>query len=292
LPITNGAGIPQVSPASTAVGLTRPATGAEKGEPDKYYPSGDQTFARVVPASDVQASAAARWAKRLGARRVYLLGDKSPEGNGLIEQFRAEAGKIGLVIVDQKTMDPRASDYTELAKEIAEKNPDTLFFGGGADSNALALWRALGAAMPDLRLIGPDGLLVPQFYEKLGSTAGDTFITSSVQDPQQLPAAGKRFARRYEREFGSAPGPYAAYGYTAMSLVLDAIGRAGEKADQRQKVVEAMIATRDFDSPVGRFSIDATGDTSLDRIAGYRVADRSLVFTASLRGGRAPDQAQ
>lgn len=290
LPITNGAGIPQVSPASTAVGLSRPATGAEKGEPDKYYPSGDQTFARVVPASDVQASAAARWAKRLGAKRVYLLGDKSPEGNGLIEQFRAQASRIGLVIVDQKTMDPRAADYTELAKEIADTNPDTLYFGSGANSNALALWRDLGATMPDLRLVGSDGLLEPQFYEKLGSTAGNTYITSSVQDPRQLPPSGKRFARRYEREFGSNPGPYAAYGYTTMSLVLDAIGRAGAKADQRQKVVDALMATRDFDSPVGRFSIDANGDTSLDRIAGYRIAGRSPMFTAALRGERAPDQ--
>lgn len=288
LPITNGAGIPQVTPASTAVGLTRAAIGSDKGEPDKFYPSGQQTFARVVPADDVQASAAARWAKKLGAKRVFLLGDKSLEGNGLIEQFRVAAEKLGLKIVDEKTMDPLAKDYNELVADIAKTSPDTVYVGGSQEGNALALWRDLHAAMPSARLMGPNGLLVPAFYSKLGSAAKDTYLTASVQNPRQLPATGQRFIREYRQEFGEAPDSYAAYGYTAMSMVLDAIRRAGDKADQRKEVTKAMIATKDFDSPVGRFSIDPQGDTSLDRIAGYRIAGNKPKFSAALRGVRAP----
>src|SRR5215211_8010012 len=48
LPITNEAGILQISPSNTYVGLTR-AEGADKGEPDKYYPAGKRTYGRVVP---------------------------------------------------------------------------------------------------------------------------------------------------------------------------------------------------------------------------------------------------
>ena len=40
IPVLNGAGILQVSPSNTAYGLTRSGAGADKGEPDKYYPSG------------------------------------------------------------------------------------------------------------------------------------------------------------------------------------------------------------------------------------------------------------
>jgi len=75
LPISNEAGFVQVSPGSSAVGLTKLVPGAEAGEPDKYYPSGDRTFARVVPADDVQASAAADWARRsrsVGVPRITL----------------------------------------------------------------------------------------------------------------------------------------------------------------------------------------------------------------------------
>src|SRR5687768_282931 len=39
LPILNKAGIPQISPANTYVGLTTDKPGSEPGEPDKYYPA-------------------------------------------------------------------------------------------------------------------------------------------------------------------------------------------------------------------------------------------------------------
>ena len=74
--------------------------------------------------------------------------------------------------------------------------------------------------------------------------------------------------------------------YAAIKM-LDAIDRAGDSGDQREEVVEAMIATENFDSPIGRFSIDANGDTSLNRIAGYKIRNRQPSFAANLRGERA-----
>jgi branched-chain amino acid transport system substrate-binding protein len=133
LPITNEAGFVQVSSASTAVGLTKFLPGAEKGEPDKFYPSSTRSFARVVPADDVQASAAAGWTRSLGARTVFLLGDKSLEGDGLVELYRSVAPEVGVRIVGTDRMDPRADDYRDLAKDIARTRPDAIYFGG-ADS--------------------------------------------------------------------------------------------------------------------------------------------------------------
>ncbi len=56
LPITNQAEIPQISPGATALDLT--------GE--RFRPSGDQTFARVVPDVSVLGRAAVLLASRLG----------------------------------------------------------------------------------------------------------------------------------------------------------------------------------------------------------------------------------
>ena len=53
LPITNADDMLQVSPASPYVGLTNASVYDVKGEPGSYYPSGIQTFARLVP-SDLQ----------------------------------------------------------------------------------------------------------------------------------------------------------------------------------------------------------------------------------------------
>jgi branched-chain amino acid transport system substrate-binding protein len=283
IPITNEAGFVQITPAATAVGLTKLVPGADKGEPDKYYPSDDRTFARVIPADDVQASAAASWAKSLGARRVFLIDDKSVGGLGLVEQFRVAAERSGgLQIVGQKGMDPRADDYRGFAKDVAVKRPDLVYFGGGVESNARALWRDLAAALPHARLMGSAGLLSPDFYR--GLVSEQTFITSAAQDPRQLPPQGQRFVRDYRREFGHEPDPYAAYGHAAMSLLLDAIRRAGESANRRQEIVRRVFETSNFRSAVGTFSIDDNGDTSLDRVAGYRVRNRRLEFVKGLDG--------
>ena len=284
LPITNEAGFAQVSPASTAVGLTKFVPGAEKGEPDKFYPSGDRSFARVVPADDVQAAAAASWTRRLGVRSVFVLGDKSLEGDGLTELYRIAAEESGVQVVGQDRMDPRDEEYRDLAREIAREDPDAVYFGGGADSNAVRLWRDLAEALPQARLIGSHNLVAPDFYRRLGSAEDRTYITSVAQDTRQLPARGQRFVRDYRREFGEPPDPYAAYGHAAMTLVLDAIERAGDQAPERKRVVEETLDTANLDSVVGLFSIDDNGDTSLDRIAGYRVRGGELRFAASLRG--------
>jgi branched-chain amino acid transport system substrate-binding protein len=284
LPITNEAGFVQVSPGSTAVGLTKFLPGAEKGEPDKFYPSGTRSFARVVPADDVQASAAAGWTRSLGARRVFLLGDKSLEGDGLTELYRAVAPELGLRVVGADRMDPRADDYVDLAAEIARARPDAIYFGGAETSNALRLWRDLDDALPEALLMGSQNLLVPAFYERLGGAERRTYLTSVAQDTSQLPPAGRRFVRDYTREFGERPDPLAAYGYTAMSLILGALDRAGDRAAERERVVDALFETTDFNSVVGRFSIDDNGDTSLERIAGYRVRNGHLVFAVPLRG--------
>jgi branched-chain amino acid transport system substrate-binding protein len=284
IPITNEAGFAQVSPGSTSVGLTKLVPGAEKGEPDKFYPSGERNFVRVVPADDVEASAAAAWARRLGARATFALGDRTVEGDGLAELFRVAAGKNGIRVVGQDRMDPRASDYRDLADEIAKARPDSVFFGGGVESNAQALWAALHHALPDAKLIGTHDLLTPDFYGGLGASESRTYLTSVAQDPSQLPVRGRRFARDYRREFGSAPDPFAAYGYASMSLLLDAIRRAGDAGRDRERVIRELFGTDDYDSVVGRFSIDDNGDTDLKQLTGYRIKDRRPAQPAKLSG--------
>ena len=285
VPVTNEAGFAQVTPAAGAVGLTKLVTGADKGEPDKYYPSGDRNFVRVVPAEDVQGSAAARWAKQLGARNVFIVDDKSVEGQGLVAQFRAAADVIGLHVIERRGMDPRADDYVDFAGEVADKHPDLVYFGGGVESNAVRFWRDMHAAAPDARLMGGAGLMVPAFYRGLApGEAARTYVVSATQDPSRLPARGRRFLRDYRREFRSSPDAYAAYGHAAMSLLLDAIRREGESANHRQNIIDRVFDTRRFDSAIGAFSIDDNGDTDLDRVAGYRVRAGRLVFTRALRG--------
>ena len=96
IPVLNRAGIPQISPTSTAVGLTSGTVGAAPGEPAKYYPTGIRTFARVIPSDSVEAAAQVRLQKSSGCIKTYVLDDDEFDGEDAAAsfQFAAKAGHL------------------------------------------------------------------------------------------------------------------------------------------------------------------------------------------------------
>ena len=72
IPILNRAGLAMISPANTYTGLTKPTP--DKSEPDKYYPSGERNYARVI-VTDVQQGQAGFYLADQGAKTVYILDD-------------------------------------------------------------------------------------------------------------------------------------------------------------------------------------------------------------------------
>ena len=90
MPILNEASppVPQVSFANTAVGLTSDEPGAEPGEPDKYYPSGERHYLRIVPKDTIQGAALATTMKEDGCTNLAIANDKEVYGAGLSQEHR------------------------------------------------------------------------------------------------------------------------------------------------------------------------------------------------------------
>jgi branched-chain amino acid transport system substrate-binding protein len=154
IPITNEAGILQVSPSNTRYGLTKGGTGAEKGEPDKYYPSGKRNYGRVVPIDTIQGAALAQWMKDLGVKSVYLLNDKQVYGQGIAKNTEASLGPTGIKVAGRDGWDGKASNFRALANKVKATGADAVFAGGIVDNNGPQLFKDLSAAMPNAKLIG------------------------------------------------------------------------------------------------------------------------------------------
>jgi branched-chain amino acid transport system substrate-binding protein len=254
LPITNQAQMVQISPGSTAVDLTRlPPVG--KLDPEQLQPSGDQSFARVVPDDEVQAEAAAEWAKRMGAKRVGISSDGSQFAGVLARAFEQRAALLGLGLGEGG-------------------GADLYYYAGEADGFTRIL--------PPRPVIGSDALIDPTFLRSESSFADRLYLTSPFLAPSLLPPEGQRFVRAYRQRFGHPAPPAAAYGYEAMALLLDAIRRAGGNGDSRAAVTDEVLSTRDRRSVLGTYSIDGNGDTTLDAVSGYRVSDGLPVFPLRL----------
>jgi ABC-type branched-subunit amino acid transport system substrate-binding protein len=98
VPITNDAGLVQVSPGAGGVDLTQPAAGYPDS-PERYRPSGNVNFARTVPADDVVVSAAANWASELGIKTASAISDGSAFQNLSATEFKSDAAARGIQIV-------------------------------------------------------------------------------------------------------------------------------------------------------------------------------------------------
>jgi branched-chain amino acid transport system substrate-binding protein len=278
IPIINEAGILQISPANTYVGLTR-AEGADKGEPDKYYPSGQRTYGRVVPADHIQAAAQAAYQKDEGCTKVYVLNDKEVYGKGLADNTANALKAQGIQVLANEGIDTKAANFRSVAQKIRGSGADCMFFGGITQNKGVQLWKDVHAVNPQLKLFGPDGVAESAFSTKIGSSAEKmTYITNPTLDPKLYPPAAQDFFRTYRQKFGRTPEPYAIYGYEAMKLALLAIQNAGDKGNDRQAVIDAFFNIKDRSSVLGKYSIDENGDTTLTDYGANRVENGELTF--------------
>jgi branched-chain amino acid transport system substrate-binding protein len=278
IPLLNEAGILQVSPANTYVGLTR-SEGAEKGEPQKYQPSGTKTYGRVVPADHIQAAAQVAWMKDEGVTKLYILNDKEVYGKGIADAVEKIAGEQGIEVLGNDGIDTKAANFRSLAGKIKSSGADGFFFGGITQNKGVQLFKDVNAANPDVKLFGPDGVADSPFYEKVGpAIEKQAYITAPTLDPKEYPPAAQDFYKEFKAKYGKDPEPYAIYGYEAMAVTLDAIKRAGESGNDRKAVVDEFFKTKARDSVLGTYDIDENGDTTLSDYGGNRIEGGKLVF--------------
>jgi len=283
IPTTNEAGILQVSPSNTALGLTKGGQGAEPGEPDKYYPTGKRTYGRVVPIDTIQGAAVATYMKDEGVKSVYVLDDKEVYGQGVAANTKAAAEKAGLQVAGEDSWDGKASNYRALASKIKSSGADAIFTGGIIDNNGPQLFKDLHAANPDAKIFGPDGMATVDMTKEIpAEVQAKSFFTAPTVSPDELPPAGQKFYEDYKKTYGEAEDqidPYAVYGYEAMDVVLDAVAKGG---DDRQAVIDAFFSTKGKESVLGTYDIDKDGDTTLTTYGSYVAKGGKLVFNKAI----------
>ena len=287
MPILNEGNLAQISPANTAVGLTTDEAGADEGEPDKYYPTGNRHYVRIVPKDTIQGAALATLMKEEGCKGAYILNDKEVYGAGLARNIEAAAGEQGLEILGNEGIDPKAPNFRSLASKIKSEGADCFVFSGITANGAVQLYKDVAAALPDAKLFGPDGVAESGFSDpKEGgipeNVASRTLVTVATLSPDEYPPEGQKFFEDFEKTYGEKnPDPYAIYGYEAMQLVLDALERAG--SSDKQAVIDALFDTKGRESVLGTYDIDENGDTTLTDYGVYSIEGGELTFDRTIK---------
>jgi branched-chain amino acid transport system substrate-binding protein len=289
IPILNEVPIAQISPANTAVGLTSDDPGADKGEPDKYYPTGERHYTRIVPKDTIQGAALATIMKKDGCTSVYILNDKEVYGAGLATNIESAAQEQGLEVAANEGIDPKAPNFRSQASTIKSSGADCFVFSGITANGAVQLYKDVSAAVPDAKLYGPDGVAESGFADpKEGGIPADVAskvkVTVATLSPDEYPAEGQKFFDDFEAKYGEQnPDPYAIYGYEAMNLFLDTCEQLGPECTDRQAVIDALFNTKGRQSVLGTYDIDENGDTTLTDYGVYTIDGGELVFDESVK---------
>ena len=133
-----------------------------------------------------------------------------------------------------------------------------------------------------LLLLGTSSMVSEAFTSQIGAAAASTYLTTPILATDLYPRSAQRVLDDYRRIFGGETGPYALYGYEAMSVALQSIREAGVRGNDRQTVVNEFFATKDRESVLGRYSVLADGETTLSRYGADRVQNGRAVFYREL----------
>jgi branched-chain amino acid transport system substrate-binding protein len=294
IPITNEAGLPQVSPANTYPGLTTNDPGTSPGEPQKYYPTGKRTYLRIVPRDTIQGIAGLVAMKQAGCTRVAVANDKTPYGVGLATQVILHHGAYGMALAGTSGssgtgLDPTAPNYRAYASSLKAAGVNCVYTGFNPPGE-VELVKDINAAMPKTKIFGGDGVCSggetnPKQGGFPASIAPLFECTVATQGLTSYPG-GRDFLAAYKAKYGvSNPDPYSIYGYEAMKLGLDTIAKLGAKGNNRAAILSALFATKDYHGAIGTYGFDANGDTTLKQYGLYKVgSDGNPEYVKSITG--------
>jgi branched-chain amino acid transport system substrate-binding protein len=281
MPFMSEAGIAQISPSNTYIGLTRGGPGSERGEPETYYPRIRHYF-RLTANDRAQGGALAVAMRDRRCRRIASVGDREVYGRGLSVLARRHARKLGLRIAITLTFARRWPAAG--LRRIVRLRPDCVAYTGPANF-AVDVITHLGRRLPRARFFGSDGLADPGFVDRREGgiprrVARRVLLTVGTLAPVAYPPAGRAFLERYAQRYGDPnPDPYAIYGYEAMQLILDAVATVG--AD-RVAVIDWLRSVTDRPSVLGSYGFDPFGDTTLRTYGLYRIRRGALIYAGAV----------
>jgi len=274
IPVANkapGGGLAMISPANTYGCLTEPCAG---NEPEKYYPSGKRTYARVAPSDPNQGAVQAKLMQQKGVKSVYILNDKEAYGLGVAKNTEGALKAAGIKVVGFSAFDPKSTNFQALFTRVKNTNPDAVFIGGLVDENSGQLINdkvsVLGpntstptSAGGGVMLFLPDGYTTDAIFQRSeGGTpnAKGAYFTVAGVGIDKYKGAALTFIDGFKSQLGGKPvDPYAILGAQAAQVLLDAISRSD---GTRSSVIEEIYKTKVTDGLIGTFTFNKNGDLS------------------------------
>ncbi|MFC5479932.1 branched-chain amino acid ABC transporter substrate-binding protein [Massilia suwonensis] len=242
--IYNDAGIPQISPATTATQYTK-----------QRFPGAFRVVANDAKLGGTLGKYAV---DTLKAKNIAVIDDRTTYGQGVATEFLKGAKGPGVKIVGKEFTSATATDYTAILTSIRAKKPDLVFFGG-MDSVGGPMLKQMKALGIDARFMGGDGICT----ESLGRLAGDAVGEGKVICAEAGGVTGEEekamadFRTRFKQKTGVDVQLYAPYVYDAVMVMAAAMQKANSVEPAKYLPELKKI---NYKGVTGQIAFDASGD--------------------------------
>ncbi len=190
--------------------------------------------------------------RELGLERVAALRAVNRYGRVNIDEFRDAATRLGHPLVIELSYEEGDTLFTSQLERIRSLNAQAVFTYGNSRESALILkqMRAMGM---DQWFLGSDRMVTQEFIDIVGPNHGRV-AAGYTYDPTSEDPRYATFVRDFTDAYGTAPEAYAAHAYDGMTMLMQAIERAGLN---RALIRDSLAAMKRYDGITGVQEYDA-----------------------------------
>jgi len=235
----------------------------------KLTAQGYDVVNRIVAKDDAQGTYAGKLAGQMGFKKVAIINDSTPYGQGLATEFKKAAQAAGITVVTDQAIQPKEVDFSALVTKIKAAAPDAIYYAGAHTEGALLAKQAKTAGLK-VPIMGGDMLYTPEYIKIAGAANANGDIATSLGLPLDQQPKGTEFLSKYKAKYSKDPEAYDSYAYDAANVIINAIVNGG--AAERAAVAKAVRAGT-TDGVTGVIAFDSNGDNKEQVISAYKVTD-------------------
>ncbi len=265
------AGVPMISPASTA---PRTTLDAASGKPKQWV-------FRTCFTDAWQGGVLAKFADGyVHAKKAAVLYDPSSEAPKIqAEIFKQDFEKAGGTIVAFETFKSGEKDFTAVLAKIKKAGPDVVFLSGYYNDVAVQLGQAKKAGI-SCPFLGSDNWSPPDLLKVAAKDAEGSFYSAHYQPDRRNETTGA-FVIAYKKRFGDAvPDDVAALTYDSLGLLVEALRIAG-RAD-RPAIREGLAQIRTYEGVTGKLTFPVGSRDPVKNAVMYKIEGGKPSFVTNI----------
>lgn len=218
--------------------------------------------------------------KKLGAKRIAVIDDRTAYGQGLADEFVKAAKASGAEIVAQEYTNDKAADFTAVLTSVKSKQPDLIFFGG-MYPQAAPMAKQIKSLDLKVKFMMGDGGYTPQFIT-LTEGAGEGSYASLPGVPLDKMPGGKAFETRFVAKYQPIE-LYAPYCYDAVNVMIAAMQQANSV--EPAKYLPA-LRTLQHEGVTAKIRFDQKGDLQGGAVTVYQLQQGKWVALETMGGAQ------